>query len=262
MTELSAATEELNPDFLIIGAAKAATTSLAIMLREHPDVAFSRIKEPHFFSVPNKFALGWPWYRGLYAHKAPGNIIGEASTSYSRIRTYPKVIGRIHRYLPEVKIIYLVRNPLDRIRSAYIERLSEPGFGQAHPSLSEALRQIPAMIDSSRHYEVYSAYREKFPAENIRVIWFEELVEDPNGVFRDLCSFLGIRQQDPIPVEYSETNSQEHVEARINRMGRSIEGVDLNWSEEAIQFVFSAIGDDIKQFLDFFGKPGDYWLDQ
>jgi hypothetical protein len=56
------------------------------MLREHPDVAFARIKEPHFFSNPNQFALGWPWYRSLFDHRQPGQILGEASTSYSRIR--------------------------------------------------------------------------------------------------------------------------------------------------------------------------------
>jgi hypothetical protein len=101
------------------------------MLREHPDVAFARIKEPHFFSNPNQFALGWPWYRSLFDHRQLGQILGEASTSYSRIRSYPKVVRRIQRYLPDVKIIYMVRNPLDRIRSAYIERLSEPGFPEA-----------------------------------------------------------------------------------------------------------------------------------
>ena len=251
----------INPDFLIIGAAKAATTSLSIMLREHPDVAFSKIKEPHFFSNPNKFALGWSWYRSLYDHKEQGNITGEASTSYSRIRSYPKVVRRIQRYLPDVKIIYMVRNPLDRIRSAYIERLSEPGFGEAYPSLEEALVKIPAMIDSSRHFEVYSAYRDRFPVENIKIIWFEELMAEPDRVFRDLCGFLDIRQLNPVEVDQTSINSRESVEGRLKKIGRSIENVNLEWTDKAKAFVFGEIEKDMKQFLIFFGKPENYWMD-
>ena len=107
----------ISPDFLIIGAPKAATTTLSVMLREHPDVAFARIKEPHFFSNPNQFALGWSWYRSLFEHRQPGQILGEASTSYSRIRRYPKVARRIQRYLPDVKIIYMVISH-DRFKTA------------------------------------------------------------------------------------------------------------------------------------------------
>jgi hypothetical protein len=251
----------INPDFLIIGAAKAATTSLSIMLREHPDVAFSKIKEPHFFSNPNKFALGWSWYRSLYDHKEPGNITGEASTSYSRIRSYPKVVRRIQRYLPDVKIIYMVRNPLDRIRSAYIERLSEPAFGEAYPSLEEALVKIPAMIDSSRHFEVYSAYRDRFLEKNIKIIWFEEFMAEPDSVFRDLCSFLEIRQLNPVKVDQASINSREGVEGRIEKLGRSIGDVDLDWTDRARAIVFGEIENDMKQFLTVFQRPESYWID-
>ena len=231
------------------------------MLREHPDVAFAKIKEPHFFSNPNQFALGWPWYRSLFDHKKPGHILGEASTSYSRIRSYPKVVRRIQRYLPDVKIIYMVRNPLDRIRSAYIERLSEPGFGESYDSLEEALPEIPAMIDSSRHFEVYNAYRHRFPQENIKIIWFEELMAETDRVFKDLCRFLGIRPQSPAKVDQDDINSQNSVEGRIRKIGRSIDDVNLEWTDKATAFVLREIENDMKQFLEYFGRPANYWMD-
>ena len=249
----------MNPDFLIIGAPKAGTTALSIMLREHPDVAFSKIKEPHFFSIPNQFAMGWPWYHALFEHKNPGNIAGESSTSYSRIRSYPKVVRRIQRYLPAVKIIYMVRDPMARIRSAYIERLSEPGFVDSYASLECALSKIPAMIDSSRHFEVYSAYASRFPQENIRVIWFEEFVAQPDSVFRELCSFLQIPQLSPVKVDQGSSNSREDVEKRIKDMGRSIENINFDWTEKAKKILFSEIEDDKQKFLTFFGRPGNYW---
>lgn len=251
----------INPDFLIIGAPKAATTTLSIMLREHPDVAFARIKEPHFFSNPNQFALGWPWYRSLFDHRQPGQILGEASTSYSRIRSYPKVVRRIQRYLPDVKIIYMVRNPLDRIRSAYIERLSEPGFPEAYSTLEEALCNIPAMIDSSRHFEIYNAYRQRFPQENIKIIWFEELMAETDRVFIDLCSFLGIAQVNPVDVDQGSINSRESVVGRIEKIGRSIEHINLDWTDKARALVLEEIGNDMKQFLEYSGRSESHWID-
>lgn len=259
MAEIISTTSVSQPDFLIIGAAKAATTSLAIMLREHPEVAFSKIKEPHFFSNPNVFSKGSSWYRSLFDHRRQGQVTGEASTSYSRIRRYPKVVRRIQRYLPDVKIIYLVRNPFDRIRSAYLERLSEPGFVDAHQSLSQAVLNIPEMLDASRHFEVYKAYRDRFPAENIQLIWFEELIAEPQRIFQELCDFLGIARHKPVSVAIPDSNSQESVIDRIEAVGRSTANIDLTWTDQARAHIEQQLGGDIEQLLRRYDKPADYW---
>ena len=155
----------------------------------------------------------------------------------------------------------MVRNPLDRIRSAYIERLSEPGFPEAYSTLEEALYKIPAMIDSSRHFEVYNAYKQRFPQENIKIIWFEELMAETDRVFIDLCSFLGIAQVNPVDVDQGSINSRESVVGRIEKIGRSIEHINLDWTDKAKALVLDEIGNDMKQFLEYSGRSESHWID-
>jgi sulfotransferase family protein len=250
----------VQPNFLIIGAAKAATTSLATMLSQHPDVTFSRIKEPHFFSNPQRFNMGMEWYNKLFESHLSQTAIGEASTSYSRVRTYPNVAKRIHRHLPDAKIIYMVRHPFERISSAYLEWLATADFKASYPSLAEALHRIPAMIDSSRHFEVFDAYRRLFSDDHIKIVWFEEFTQDTGRVFSDICEFLGIAPRSPSEVSGVGKNDQANVLIRLERLGRSIEGIDMNWSDDMKQYVLGKISSDMHHFLACFGKPDDHWI--
>jgi hypothetical protein len=105
--------------FLIIGAAKAATTTLSSMLTAHPQGIISSIKEPHFFAVDQVYANGWQWYQSLFNHASSAKAIGDASTSYSRLPHHPKTLSRIVEHLGrDVKIIFIVSHPIKRIESA------------------------------------------------------------------------------------------------------------------------------------------------
>ena len=105
------------PNFLIIGAGKSGTTSLWSLLGQHPEIFVSRIKEPSFFSNDEQYTRGWMWYESLFRGARGENAIGEASNSYSATGIHPDTVRRIVESLPGVRLIYLVRNPFERMES-------------------------------------------------------------------------------------------------------------------------------------------------
>ncbi len=108
----------MKTNFLIIGAAKSATTSLCSGLSLHPDICFSDPKEPQFFSDPN-WRQNLEGYHSLF--KDDAKLYGEGSTNYTKQPLFNKNIhSDIYEYNPEMKLIYIMRHPIDRIISHYI----------------------------------------------------------------------------------------------------------------------------------------------
>lgn len=249
------------PNFLIIGAAKAATTTLSNMLSAHPQAAIVHGKEPHFFSYDHVYRLGWDRYQQLYRHCRGKIAVGDASTSYSRIRHHPHTLSRIFRHVPDVKIIYMVRHPLERMVSAYVERLATPGAGNVFESINQAVKRQPMIIDSSRYWEVFDAYRAHFDEERIKIVWFEEFVQDAEQVFGGVCEFLGIRPDIGIDSRMVGRNTRDNALERMARLGRSGLSIDTEWDGDVRQWVIDQIRDDNLRFLEHFGRPSDYWGD-
>lgn len=249
------------PDFIIIGAAKAATTTLSNMLAVHPCVCMVSGKEPHFFSTDRYYNPGWNWYQQLYADCEQGSILGDASTSYSRIRYCPKTISRLKLHVPDVKIIYMVRHPIERMVSAYIERLATQGLNEAFPSVNEAVKSQPMIVDSSRYYEVFDAYRQNFSEKNIKIIWFEEFVADIEAGFKDVCNFLGCDEIFTDEMRSVNQNSRSDATKRIKNLGRNIVKKQSKWDKKTLNWVISQIKDDNLKFLSYFNKQKNYWGD-
>jgi hypothetical protein len=108
------------PDFFIIGAARAGTTTLATELSHHPKVFVCDPKEPFFFSHESVRARGCEsWYQGLFARRRPDQICREASTSYSCWPECGDVAGRIALAMSGARLIYLIRHPVERAYSHY-----------------------------------------------------------------------------------------------------------------------------------------------
>src|SRR4029079_2322923 len=103
------------PTFIVIGAMKAGTTSLARYLGEHPDVFVCSPKEPQFFIESGTWDRGVAWYRELFAGGRDSIARGEASTDYSKLPRHGGVVDRIAEVAPEARIVYLVRDPIERI---------------------------------------------------------------------------------------------------------------------------------------------------
>ena len=246
------------PNFFIIGAAKAATTSLSSLLRQHPEAAIAKNKEPHFFSV--SYRKGWDYYADFFKHCSGAKAIGDASTSYSRIRQNPEVIGRIKRAIPDAKIIYMVRHPLERIESAYVEHLCSPKV-QLFESINDAVIRQPMLVNSSRYWEVFSAYRDAFGESRIMVIWFEDYISRTGEIFRDVCRFLEIDDGFIPDLNKERTNSRTIAAIRMAKHGRDVIQINTQWDRETRMAVINQIRDDNCRFLAHFGRPKNYWGD-
>jgi hypothetical protein len=248
----------IKPNFFIIGAAKAATTSLSSLLNAHPQAAIARGKEPHFFSYDQVYRVGWQRYLGLFSHCQNKKAIGDASTSYSRIRYHPSTVARIKEHVPAAKIIYMVRHPIKRIESAYMEHLGTPGT-HVFPSINEAVQRLPRFVDSSRYWEVFEAYRQKFDESRIKIVWFEDYVANSAAVFQDVCRFLEIDDTVVPDSEKERSNSRENASNRMAKRGLSEAQINTTWDEPTRQWVVNQLRDDNCRFLAYFGRPKNFW---
>lgn len=111
----------MKPTFIIAGCGKCGTTTLAYLLGRHPDVFVSKPKEPNFLSDECVYSKGWEWYQSLFEEGANKKARGEASVSYTLEEYESIVIDRISQHLPDIRIIYIARNPFKRLESVYRE---------------------------------------------------------------------------------------------------------------------------------------------
>jgi hypothetical protein len=194
------------PNFLIIGAARSGTTSLYSALRTHPDVYLPRHKrpEPHFFLKQAEFTNGLGYYEDRYFADWNGqHAVGEASTSYL---LGEKVPARVADALPEVKLICVLRNPIDRAFSGYwhtvASGLETLPFDQALAEEASRRRELAgtplgeiapfAYVERGLYHEQLVRWLEVFPRSRIQIILFEDLVGDSQRVLHGLAGFLGI----------------------------------------------------------------------
>lgn len=180
------------PNLLIIGAAKSGTTSLHRYLSLHPDIFMSKNKELRYFVPREKHGrlhLGETWYRSNFPVDA--KIRGESSPQYT---VFPHIKGapeEIKRVLGNPKLIYILRDPIERILSDYVQIVDE--YYHRVP-LSEMIPTITERLSYpySRYHFQLTKYLELFPRENILVIFNERMNADPRGTLRRVFEFLDV----------------------------------------------------------------------
>jgi hypothetical protein len=176
-------------DFMIIGAQKCGTSTLFEILADHPSVVRCRKKEPHFFSSSKDWKKDLPEYEKLFDQRQ-GALYFEASTSYT---FYPlrnlRIWDDIFDYNPNMKFIYLVRDPVDRIISAYMHLYER---GSTDLSIEKALIQERMLIDVTRYYTQIYPYVKRFGTSNVLVIDFDDLNRHRKMVLQTISTFLGI----------------------------------------------------------------------
>lgn len=197
-------------DFFIIGAPKCGTTSLYEYLKTHPHICFSKSKEPNHFSHEfegYRTTFSTEEYHRKEFHQCENfsGIIGESSVWY----LYSNVAVReIHRYNPDARLIILLRNPVDMLHSLHSQML----FNQDEDigDFEEAwLRQgsratgdnIPAAcrVAEFLQYRKIGTYGDQlervfryFPHEQVKVVLFDDLKEDPARIYFETLEFLGL----------------------------------------------------------------------
>lgn len=207
------------PHFFIIGAAKAGTTSAHAVLSRHPDIFMPPQKEPEFFARDELYAQGFETYSNLFKDAADGQLIGEASSIYSLQGFYPDTAKRIAARCPGAKIIYILRDPVERAYSYYVQltknyqnwsgdraihrtfedficperHASAAPRDMALAGFDAHLPDCPELcLDGSRYVLQLKKYLQHFPPQQICVLKFEEY-KDPatrSAFFSRLTDFL------------------------------------------------------------------------
>ncbi len=218
------------PRAFIIGAHKAGTSSLAGMLAQHPLINMARGKEVHFFSA--NWDKGLDWYRAQFDPKPGARILLDASTSYAGAPLGPhkppgyqvgedrlKMPERIAALRPDARLVYVVRDPVERIYSSYWQRVR---FGWENRPLEAALRESPERyVFGSLYYAQLAHYLRIFPREAILLLNFQDLKKNPAAVARTCLAFFGVASDG---FEFTETRAR-NVGFRYNAFGRLLRTV-------------------------------------
>ncbi len=190
------------PDFIVIGAMKCATSTLHRQLAMQPGIFMSEPKEPNFFSDDANHARGMDWYAGLFAAAPEGALRGESSTHYSKLPTYPHTVERLRAALPDVRIVYVIRHPLERLVSQYIHEWSQRVIDC---DLDQAIDRHPELVAYSRYAMQLAPYLENWGRERMLLASFERLREAPQAEFARICRFIGLNREahwhDDLPPE-------------------------------------------------------------
>lgn len=196
------------PNLLIIGAMKAGSTSLHRYLSDHPQAFMSRVKELDFFVEELNWGRGLAWYEQWFEGSEDALVRGESSTSYTKAPRYRGVPARIASITPDVKLIYLVRDPIERIRSQYLHEVSK---AREPLPFARAVLENPIYVDTSRYAYQLDNYLKHFPVENLLVVTNDELRADRVGLMKRVYGFLGI-SIDHVPTqidkEFNPTSSR------------------------------------------------------
>lgn len=193
------------PNFIIVGTPKAGTTAIYNYLKQHPQIYMPPFKEPHFFSFEGEQKPHWSIktledYQALFQDATSEQIIGEASTWYLYSQTAAE---RIRHHIPNVKLIAILRNPIERAYSSWAFRVqcgweSITDFQQALQAESQRIREN---YEWDFHYlkaGFYSSqlqhYFDVFQREQLKIIIYEDFQADPVRILQEIYKFLEVSE--------------------------------------------------------------------
>ncbi len=209
---------EFKVDYIGIGAAKAGTSWVNKMLGAHPGICTAEPKEVHFFhdqihfTAPvhqGNFNKGLTWYKRFFQHYAEGQIKGEITPKYLISSVVPE---RIKNMFPEVKLILCMRSPVDRATSHYY--FTKYYLQAEKRPIGQAMHEEEEYINNGLYFKHLQRYLTFFPASSIHLIWFEEIVSQPDKVLTDLYRFLGVDTTFRPPGMHDKSNSAKKVKSR------------------------------------------------
>lgn len=228
------------PNFMVIGAPRSGTTSLYEYLRAHPDIYMSPVKEPDFFAYPSLDAVHRPdpniavapeeearrkaaleadmtAYVALFEGANAQKRRGEASALYLGHPTAPE---HIRRYIPDAKLIAILRNPSERIHSHYIhDQRIRAEYGNTTNKKKEEHHDFHAVVErafregfsepatnapevwvrSGFYYKNLTRFRSFFPQAQLKIFLYEDLVRDANTLMADIFRFLDVDDSFVLP---------------------------------------------------------------
>lgn len=225
----------------ILGAQKAATTSLAYLLDQHPQIAMSSTKEPHFYSTA--WDQGVTWYEGLFPADFDGVRL-DASTSYAMVHCdenqvpiedqpqgLVKVCARIHEATPDARFVYVVRDPVERVYSAYWHNVRA---GRETRPFLDAVVNNHHYLSPSRYATQIARYLELFPRDRFLFLVFEDITSDMAGAANKCAAHFDVSPFD-FTVEESSVKNASYQFSGVGRVARKVFGSEQSF-KSAKQF--------------------------
>ncbi len=234
--------------FLLVGAPKAGTTSLFEYMRVHPQLHLPAEKEVYFFNIDRNYRRGLDWYlQTVSRDAAPGTVWGEATTEYmsgvpyrdagsearlgisspDRLALEEEIPRRIHEAFPRVRLLCLLRDPVERAYSHYrmmaLGKVESRTFEQAIEELTEpaALEQarlvrtrVNGYVVNGEYARLLDGFLRVFPAEQLMVVFSDELRDRPAETIAGIFGFIGV-DADFVPPNIDTRYRAAAVEQRI-----------------------------------------------
>jgi hypothetical protein len=208
-------------DFIGLGAARSGSSWIANVLRAHPEICLSEPKEVRYFNrylVPvgndkgklnRNYDESIEWYTRHFSHARKGQVKGEITPVYLFDEAAP---FSIKKHFPDVKLIVCLRNPVKRAYSSY----------RLHRGLSiiddipfeQAVEQEAVYVDMGLYAKQLKRYLEYFNREQLLVILFEDLIRQPDTVFRRIFEFLNVSDVEDIDFSGRGTNESSAMRSR------------------------------------------------
>jgi len=211
------------PNLIIIGAQKSGTTSLHYYLGLHPEIFMTEEKELHYFVEEFNWSKGIDWYSSQF--RANTRILGESSTSYSHFPIFLGVPERMHATVPEARLIYILRDPIERILSSYMHSWTAGSENRLLPEALEDLESSP-YVSRSMYYRQVEQYLPYFPDSRILIISAEALLRDRLKTLQKIYSFLNVDSSFRSR-KFGFTWHESRFNRKKTRIGEYLEGFSL-----------------------------------
>jgi hypothetical protein len=239
------------PTFITIGTMKGGTSSLHSYLREHPEIGMSTPKETDFFCKPDHDGHDLDWYRGLFSGSGPQ--FGESSPNYTKRHLFDGVVERIQTVLPDIRLIFMVRDPIDRAVSHFLHNVHKGRVDADHFATYFADLDNPALLTSRYGYQL-EPFAQAYGMDRILVMASEDLRDDRAAAMKRVFEFLGV---DP---EFTSPKFQidRHVTAtKLEKAGASTDRPEL--STEQREAIADHLRPDIDDFRTMVGQQFAHW---
>jgi hypothetical protein len=175
------------PDFIIIGAMKCGTSTLHEQLNARSGLFLSDPKEPNFFS-DDETGAGLADYMRLFEGATSSQKCGESSTHYTKLPTYPRTVENMRRHVGHARLIYVMRDPVERIVSQYIHEWTQL---EVEGRIDDAVRRHERYVAYSSYARQLRPFLEHWGPENVLPMSMERMIAEPKEELARVCRFIG-----------------------------------------------------------------------
>jgi hypothetical protein len=261
------------------------------MLDLQKKCCMSSLKEPWFFNDSSK---SLDWYLSLFDHCVDAVAVGEASPIYTETITFPDIPSKIFNFNPESKIIYIIRNPYNRLKSVWKQTLSTGHFciKRLHDKrmplrFEKAIFEYPPFLEACRYWTHIQNYRKYFDDSRIKVIYFEDYIKNTTEIMNEVNAFLGLGPFQEPALDSKQKNSSKgktvfnpmvHFMSKIPGYKQITKAIPQNKkndlkkkisisvpsnphiSERSKEKIRKVLNPELQLLFEYTGKPSDFWI--